>query len=340
MSTGRLRYIDVARGIAIISIILGHLGINGINRFVFTFHVPIFYFITGYYTKKQTNISAYIKKKARTLLVPYAVASILIIICAILLTIKRGEAGKVLSVAGDWIYAALYGAGDQYYQPFYIKSIGAIWFLWATFWGNLFLQLSLRMKELYRIVFISFLFFLGQWTRHFFWLPLSVQAGFCATLFMYIGYCVKICRPSFCNQKKEIKTALTVAALWVWISFICDFKSFWLVHCDIGRGAVDVIGCICACYCVLLFAKMIDKHVDWLAQPFAYFGRYSIIILCVHIIELNVLPWNSLLVRLNLIGLPVSYNIYYLIGMKMLLDLGLAVFLSKKKRAKTLLAID
>ena len=46
--TKRLTYIDIARGIAIICIVLGHLGNNTINRVVFTFHVPIFFFITGY----------------------------------------------------------------------------------------------------------------------------------------------------------------------------------------------------------------------------------------------------------------------------------------------------
>lgn len=38
----RLQYIDIAKGIAMICIILGHLGNASINRIVFTFHVPIF----------------------------------------------------------------------------------------------------------------------------------------------------------------------------------------------------------------------------------------------------------------------------------------------------------
>ena len=41
----RLQYIDIAKGIAMICIILGHLGNASINRIVFTFHVPFFFFI-------------------------------------------------------------------------------------------------------------------------------------------------------------------------------------------------------------------------------------------------------------------------------------------------------
>ena len=48
----RLQYLDAVRGFAMICIVLGHLGIADINRFVFTFHLPIFYLITGYFINK------------------------------------------------------------------------------------------------------------------------------------------------------------------------------------------------------------------------------------------------------------------------------------------------
>lgn len=38
----RIRSVDITRGIAIFSIIIGHLGIGIVNRVVYTFHVPIF----------------------------------------------------------------------------------------------------------------------------------------------------------------------------------------------------------------------------------------------------------------------------------------------------------
>ena len=76
----RLQYIDIAKGIAMICIILGHLGNASINRIVFTFHVPIFFFITGYFTNKKRDLNGFIKNKAKTLLVPYIITSKVIII--------------------------------------------------------------------------------------------------------------------------------------------------------------------------------------------------------------------------------------------------------------------
>ena len=48
MAENRIRSVDVARGVAIVCIVLGHLGVDGINRVVFTFHVPLFCLLSGY----------------------------------------------------------------------------------------------------------------------------------------------------------------------------------------------------------------------------------------------------------------------------------------------------
>lgn len=63
IKNARLQYIDIAKGIAMICIILGHLGNANINRIVFTFHVPIFFFITGCFTNKKRDLNDFIKIK-------------------------------------------------------------------------------------------------------------------------------------------------------------------------------------------------------------------------------------------------------------------------------------
>lgn len=65
ISAKRFRYLDIARGIAMISIVLGHLGVSDINRVVFTYHLPIFYLITGYFLKTSGTKSAFIRKKLK-----------------------------------------------------------------------------------------------------------------------------------------------------------------------------------------------------------------------------------------------------------------------------------
>lgn len=327
--TKRLQYVDIARGIAMICIILGHLGNPAINRVVFTFHVPIFFFITGYFTSTKRSLPEFTKNKIRTLLVPYAISCLAIIILGTMLGAHYGDAASAFK---GWLSASLYGAGGSYTVPFTIKGIGAIWFLWATFWGSLFLRISLNFNKYSRVAAIFGLFGLGYYTRSLFWFPLSIQAGACATLFMYMGYLLRQNKDALNSLPKEAKIFGFGFAFVTWISFMKNFQSFWLVQCDIGRGMVDIFGCICACAMVILISRVIEEKLSFIGKPLAYFGKYSLLILCVHIVELDFFPWWRIawkLVQHNI--LPATYlsQLFFVIAGKLIIDLGCAFIMSK-----------
>ncbi|WP_026506366.1 acyltransferase family protein [Butyrivibrio sp. MC2013] len=69
----RVGYVDTFRGIGIILMIIGHVGFWGTFSYFFhAFHMPMFFFVTGYFWKKE-EISSFISKRIRTLLLPYFV---------------------------------------------------------------------------------------------------------------------------------------------------------------------------------------------------------------------------------------------------------------------------
>ena len=290
----RKQDLDIARGIAIICIVLGHLGSAGINRVVFTFHVPIFYLLSGYMLKEQDSLKDYLLKRSRSLLVPYAVTCFVIIVLAVLLNCVTGSPKPIRDVLLRWVGAALYGAGDSYSEPFVIHGIGAIWFLWSIFWAGLFMQIILKMPASSRLIWVGSVFLLSDLSRKWFWFPLSIQAGGTALLFLYLGYLGKEIVPALHGLREEIRYALMAGAFWIWIAFIRDFESFWLVHCDYGRGAIDIFGSICACCCVMKISELIGKSKGSAAKGLSYLGRCSLLMLCMHMIELDVFPWYKL----------------------------------------------
>ena len=386
-AAGRLRFVDIAKGISIICIILGHLGIHNITRVVFTFHVPIFFLITGYFVSRKEGVRDFAIKKARTLLVPYFVTSLVMIAVAAGLGLRDGG---VLHNVKEWTYAALYASGGRYDKPFYIKEIGAIWFLWASFWGCLFLRAALELKARWRITMIAALFAFGYYSRALCWFPLSIQAGACAAAFMYLGHLFRVEEGVLRGLSMETRVFGTLAALGTWVMFIKDFQAFWLVNCDFGRGIVDIFGCICACYIVLLGAYFLDRWgqagsagvgsageagssaaadvrsagsaggaaggsavVDVgaavgaaggsavagggiaarLAGGLAYIGKYSLLVLCIHIVELNFLPWIAFFQEH---GMPAALQQPARIAGKLCLDLGGAYLLSKSRAVRKL----
>lgn len=82
----RLDYIDTAKGIGIILVVIYHhlLGAEFINNWISSFHMPLFFMITGYlyafrddYTKP---VGKFIVQKLKGLMCPFATLSFIVII--------------------------------------------------------------------------------------------------------------------------------------------------------------------------------------------------------------------------------------------------------------------
>lgn len=70
----RIAWIDTARGIGILFVLLGHILLyEKTNIYIYSFHMPFFFFLSGYLANYEKSITAkeYIAKKIRTLIVPY-----------------------------------------------------------------------------------------------------------------------------------------------------------------------------------------------------------------------------------------------------------------------------
>ncbi|MBR3263369.1 MAG: acyltransferase family protein [Lachnospiraceae bacterium] len=338
-SFGRMEFVDVAKGIAMICIVLGHMGISGINRFVFTFHVPVFFLISGYFISAEEKLSSFIVKKLRTLIVPYFLTCGVIVVLGVLKGLLLSGMGGALHEAKYWLYASIYGAGDSYQEPFYIAAIGAIWFLWALFWGSIFLKISLKMKPVLRLAFVIALFLFGYFTRSWFWFPLSIQAGCCATLWVYIGYLFKRFQEMREKLPPECKYIALLFSFVVWVYFIIQFQTFWLVHCDIGRGVVDIFGSLCASYAVIQISRYIWK-IPLIGRGLAYLGKYSLFMLCIHIIELDLFPWDRVRMLLeNRFSAPSFLSTLVIIVGKLIIIIALTVLASKITFIKRLFGI-
>ena len=86
----------------------------------------------------------------------------------------------------------------------------------------------------------------------------------------------------------------------------------------LGRGIGDIAASLCACGILLvLFRELEEKRVPGIRQ-LAFIGRYSIMMLCAHIIELNLFPWYKLQELLMILGIREDSCIYFIIGGKLI----------------------
>ncbi len=78
--TKRLEWVDIAKGIGIFLMVMGHSGIpRFIHDCIYSFHMPFFFILSGYFflTEKYTFVEL-INRKVKTILLPYFVFSVMI----------------------------------------------------------------------------------------------------------------------------------------------------------------------------------------------------------------------------------------------------------------------
>ena len=77
--TKRIEYVDIAKGIGMLLVVWAHILVEGpINWFIYVFHMPLFFYISGmlFAPAKYNTCITLIKKRFHTLLVPYVIYSI------------------------------------------------------------------------------------------------------------------------------------------------------------------------------------------------------------------------------------------------------------------------
>ncbi|MBD5540404.1 MAG: acyltransferase [Lachnospiraceae bacterium] len=97
----RENWIDAAKGIAILIVVLNHSGlvIPGVNFWGGMFYVPAFFLLAGYtYAPKEETLWNFVKRKAKRLLVPYFAANGLLFLFFLVWDFIRGTFQPVVSL--------------------------------------------------------------------------------------------------------------------------------------------------------------------------------------------------------------------------------------------------
>jgi len=121
----RYEWIDTLRFLGMLAIYVGHLGNQQSGRlysFVWYYHVPMMFFVSGLFAKRTQNVSAkeFLKKKFGTIMIPYYVFGVFAF--AIYLLFASVSVPDILKSG----VRLLFGVKDVYWAQ-------ALWFLPALF---------------------------------------------------------------------------------------------------------------------------------------------------------------------------------------------------------------
>lgn len=147
MSQNRNEWLDVAKGIAIILMVVGHTSIPPCcAAFIYAFHMPLFFIASGLVSNyEKCNLTDYIKHKSYTLLLPFVCYSAII---AVLMD-SIGELDVMKLLERGW--------GGY-----------ALWFVPVLFMATILVRIVFFVKNKYvrRVIMLCFLF-IGYGLRHY-----------------------------------------------------------------------------------------------------------------------------------------------------------------------------
>lgn len=291
LTSKRITFLDTAKGIGMICVILGHMGNASINSIVFSFHMPLFFLLSGYFISRRKEWGELIPVKARHLIIPYLFTGIAVTLISIpkAIVIHKDPA----LVAWHWFTAMLYGSGSLKSYFFHIEPLGAVWFLLAMFWALIIYNWIIGKKYSWLFVILSFA--IGYGVTQILYLPWSILSGMVAVLFVYIGHLSRTGGVLSCLHGKYLLIALVVWLLTRWLN---HGYSLSLVRNYFYNIPLDVLGSMAGSFLVIYVAKQSIK-VPYVGRYLTWFGRYSLIVLCFHLIELNLFPWTGVLKHLG-----------------------------------------
>ena len=124
----RIDWIDLVKGFGIILVIYGH-NLPFLESYIYTFHMPLFFFISGLLHSKKMLNYAIIKKRAKQILVPYFLWSMLLFLFWFFIGRKYGDSVNLdLSVSKNFL-GIFYAQGGHEFMNWGLP----MWFLPAIF---------------------------------------------------------------------------------------------------------------------------------------------------------------------------------------------------------------
>ncbi len=287
----RIEYLDIARGIGILLVVLGHNDFGAISTFfyqvIYSFHVPLFFFLSGYFIHTSLSFWDYFKKRFHSVLLPYLFTIFLIYFASVSFE-KMG-----FQTAIGRIVKALYGSinyidwGQLWFLPnlfvvslyafIFIRVTGKLQNRWVT-WGILLgtLAISALLLRLFYPFSIS-VFGKGY---ELFGLPFSLDVVFLSGFFFIMG-----------NEVRQVTSERTFDPVLLLIAAAIGLillNYFFPYSVDIAKRVyesyfVNTVEAVLGILLVLALSRQIELHARRLASVLKYVGSISLIILLFHV---------------------------------------------------------
>lgn len=264
MGTKRLDWIDIAKGIAIILVIVGHTVPNPspLRHAIFSFHMPVFFILAGY-TFRPKPWRELLSGSVSRLLVPYVILALAWQVPSFLM-IGVPLTGGVLT---GGIEMLVFASGVDV-PGLGVTAVGMAWFLAALFTSRLLFNVLVRLfdgrdvRVVWQGVICAVIAFCGLSVSRYFgvYLPLDLDLSCYIVLLMWVGYTARQRGLEPSVNKSLLFIGAGVA--WLVLAALSGLElSSRRVDGFVVATAAALAGSYCVCWVSMALAKLKDVPV-------------------------------------------------------------------------------
>lgn len=292
MGTGRMNYIDVAKGIGIILVVFAHVNYTPeVLVFIYSFHMPLFFLISGmlFDKNKYPDFISFFKRRIKTLFIPYVIYEVISIIWLYISERLFSDIYQVTKEEYIEFFKQIFisnWSGTHVNQP--------LWFVPCLFLVEILYYFISKMKKSFRIpiciVFVGIGWILESGFLPFDnkLLPWSLDSALFALGFYAIGnlaskylkeYIGKINRSKY---RMILYTEIFLLCMLLWIPLTMMNGKITLGSKILGNGFLLYINGILGTMMILVISVLLEKN-----RFLIYCGRNSFLIMATHYIIRN-----------------------------------------------------
>lgn len=273
----RIGWVDTAKGIGLLLVIIGHLPIPLVPVWIYTFHMPLFFFLSGVvFSGKKYTFIEFLKKKVKSLVIPYFSLGLVIYLFYVIVNGVVGEEN------------GLYGSNSEMFvQLLKQEHFWTIWFLACLFlveiiyyWIN---YLFADKKVIISVIICG----IGLGLYHFGCdgLPWNLDIALIAQFFYHMGYAFKNHKRIYNKMlsKKALKKSIVIAGIFLIINVLAGLLSLKtsgeLLDMSVGLYGNELLTIISAISGVF-FVIIVSNNVS--SKILNYLGKNTMIIFAWH----------------------------------------------------------
>jgi fucose 4-O-acetylase-like acetyltransferase len=269
---GRIKWIDYAKGIGIILVILGHALANEniLHIYSYSFHLPLFFFVAGITIKpkyvEEAQLKDIIIKNAKGILIPYYFYGFFVLGIELLKNMIQsdGTVTETVQLFTRWLF---------------LRGIKADWFLPCLFFSKILFTIiikyirNIKVQGILFSIIVLFALYFPYRTYHI----APFYRAMIGAFFVFVGFVYT----EYAERKvNSILIKIIISVMWVILAFVNGKVSLYGGNYG-NNQLLYLVNGVLGSLALIFLVQWMDRRFNTI-KSLSWVGKKSLIIMVVH----------------------------------------------------------